>query len=98
MRAFAALALLFSSLLTFAAENVITYPDRAWSLDQRGYVKVVYDINSRGKPENVRIEEAEPKFLFSDSVKEQIYGWQFAPGKPEKDVRKTISFEKPNKG
>lgn len=83
------------SLPAFAEQSTINYPERAWHLDQDGYVSVIYDIDERGIPTNVRILESKPYGLFDKSVKEQIYKWRFEKGQPVKGVQKTIRFEKP---
>lgn len=88
-----AISLLLASY-TASAENDIHYPSRAWHLDQSGEVVALYDINEAGKAENVRIEYSNPKFLFDDSVKSQIYSWKFPKGNPEKDVKLRINFQK----
>lgn len=77
------------------AENTIFYPDRAWKLGQNGYARVVYDISNDGKAVNVRVTDSEPKFLFDDSIKEQVYKWRFNKGEPKKDVVLNIKFVKP---
>jgi len=86
--------LLYFLPITGMCENKITYPSREWHLDQGGEVIAVYDVNNEGKTENVRVEYSNPKFLFEDSVKSQIYGWTFPKGNPKKDVRVKINFKK----
>lgn len=91
------LASVFSLLLiscAVKAENTINYSSRAWSLDQSGTVVAVYDIDKNGKPENVNIVESTPKYLFDDSVKDQIYKWRFDKGQPKQGVRVRINFKK----
>lgn len=89
----AAVSLIFLSL-SASADNDIRYPSRAWHLEQSGEVVALYDINEDGKAENVRIEYSNPKFLFDDSVKSQIYSWKFPKGNPEKNVKIKINFQR----
>lgn len=77
-----------------AADNNLHYPDRAWKLNQKGDVVVVYDIDSAGKPENVHVIHSEPAFLFDDSVVSQIYRWKFPKGNPQKNIGVNIVFSK----
>ncbi|AXF76041.1 TonB family protein [Erwinia tracheiphila] len=88
------LLLLFSIYAENAVANEIHYPERAFKLNQSGYVRVVYDIDENGKVMDARIIESSPKFLFDDSVKEQLYKWKFDKGNPKKDVHLTVKFEK----
>ncbi|MCU5775241.1 TonB family protein [Winslowiella arboricola] len=80
--------------LSVSHANDITYPKRAYYLDQKGYTDVIYDINSNGKVENVRVVKAEPKNIFENSVKEQMHRWKFESGHPQKDVKLRIDFDK----
>ncbi|NIF20567.1 TonB family protein [Candidatus Pantoea multigeneris] len=77
-----------------ANENKVSYPERAWYLGQSGSVDVMYDIGDTGKAENVRVISSTPAYLFDDAVRDQIYKWRFPKGRPEKDIRIKISFER----
>lgn len=76
-------------------EHSINYSNRAWKLDVKGNVTALYDVNSSGKTENVRIVSAKPKSIFDDQVKASIYQWRFEPNKPRKNIAVHIVFDKP---
>jgi len=90
---FSLLIFIFSSSVV-RAENSITYPQRAWELEQAGNVLVVYDIGSNGRAENIRILDSKPKFIFGDDVKSQIYKWKFPKDAPRNNVKLRIIFER----
>lgn len=75
------------------ADNTVQYPSRAWNLGQSGYVKALYDVDRSGKVIDVRIKESEPKFIFDDAVKEQVYKWKFPKNNPITNVSIKVTFE-----
>lgn len=86
--------LLLSVSYAAYSQNKIEYPDRAWKLDQDGEVLVSYDIDSSGKPQNVKVLESHPVHLFDDSIKQQIYRWKFKANDPKKNLKLRVKFSK----
>ncbi|PAV04170.1 hypothetical protein CBG25_07505 [Arsenophonus sp. ENCA] len=74
----------------------VDYPDRAWHLNQNGYVKVVYDIDENGLAENIKILESKPAFMFDQAVKKALYKQKFEKNHPKKSVQLTVKFDKNN--
>lgn len=67
------------------------YPNRARALNQEGSVEVMFDVNSNGKLENIRIINATPKNLFEEEVKRALKKWQYER-KASQNIRLTINF------
>ncbi|WP_051337930.1 TonB family protein [Pantoea sp. AS-PWVM4] len=76
-----------------ASANSIKYPERAERLRINGIVDVLYDINKEGRAENIRVLNAEPKYVFEGSVRKDIGHWEFPPEKPQKDINLHIVFK-----
>lgn len=53
----------------------------------------MYDINSKGGTENVRIIIARPPYIFEQEVTEQIIRWKFKEGEPKKDIVLNVKFQ-----
>ena len=85
------LILFFSSASN--ADNKINYPERAENLRIGGEVSLLYDINGKGRTENIRFISAEPNKVFNRSVRSQMRFWQYPAGKPQKDVSLRIIFK-----
>ncbi len=75
-----------------AGPNKVTYPLRASELRVSGAVSVIYDINEEGRAENIRVLNAEPKYYFEKSIKQDISKWNFAKNDPRKDVRLDVEY------
>ena len=55
--------------LTSQAPN---YPPEAAMKNQSGYVKLLVDINKKGKTYNIRVVEAKPKGVFNAAAKKAV--------------------------
>lgn len=88
--------ILIISLLyhSFCTAIEVDYPDRAWHLNQNGYVKVIYDIDEKGFVENIKILESKPAFMFDQAVKKALYKQRFEKKHPKKNVQLTVEFDK----
>lgn len=82
----------FVSLHSFSSENKIYYPNRAESLRISGSVDLLYDVNSHGRVENIRVLSSEPKYYFEKMVAQQMKLWRFKEASPKKDVPLHIEF------
>lgn len=69
------------------------YPRQALSMRIEGQVKVLFDINARGRVENIRIVEAIPNAIFNRSVMAALRSWQYEP-RPAKNIAITIVFNR----
>ncbi|ORM66135.1 TonB family protein [Pantoea rwandensis] len=89
--------LLFLTLILFSAissaANIIHYPERAEKLRIDGEVNVLYDVNERGTPENIRVLTASPKYVFDRDVQKQIATWRYPSGNPERDIPLRVIFK-----
>lgn len=92
-----ALILLISLLShSFCTATEVDYPDRAWHLNQNGYVKVIYDIDENGLAGNIQILESKPAFMFDKVVKKALYKQKFEKNHSKKAVQLTVKFDKDN--
>jgi periplasmic protein TonB len=53
------------------------YPDRAARENKEGFVTLLFDINSSGDPENIRVVESEPRGYFEKSAKRALAKWKY---------------------
>lgn len=72
----------------------IDFPRYEWSFAQDGEVNVLYDINSSGRVENVRIAEAKPSLLYTGYIKRKMLeDWRFEKNNPKRDVSVKVEFK-----
>lgn len=55
------------------------YPRRAVDEGLEGWVKFEMNIDSNGRPYEVKVIEAQPKRVFESSARKAIYQWKFKP-------------------
>lgn len=58
------------------------FPQKALAEHQGGRVTVRFQVDARGRPQDVRIVSATPKGLFERVVRGAVRRWRYAPGKP----------------
>lgn len=92
MKKLCALILIFVSFSLFAKES-LTYPDRAKSLRITGTVDLLYDISEDGRVENVRVINANPKYVFERSVIKQVSNWRMPIGDKREGVPLHVIFK-----
>lgn len=92
MRSTLFITLLLTSLAV-SADNVINYPQRAQKLRIDGEVNVLYDVNEKGKTENIRVINAFPRYVFDHNVQKQISEWDYPEGKPQRDIHLRVIFK-----
>lgn len=61
------------------SRNQPEYPRRALDMRLEGYVIALFDINSDGRVENIRIIEAQPNNIFNRSVINAMKTWKYKP-------------------
>lgn len=84
----------FTIIFTFSSyANVIKYPERAESLRIDGNVSIIYDIDNNGKVNNIRVVNAEPKYVFERSVVKQISRWKFPRNDEKKNIELNVIFD-----
>ncbi|SMC39513.1 outer membrane transport energization protein TonB [Desulfocicer vacuolatum DSM 3385] len=86
------------SPLTPLAKIPPIYPMRAMRRGIEGWVTVRFLVNSRGRVEQVKVVEADPKGVFEKSVINCVSQWKFKPGTVEGEpvntmAETTIRFE-----
>jgi TonB family protein len=77
------------------------YPDRALSDRISGSVTIQYVVDKRGRTQDVKVIESNPKGVFDQAAADAILHWRYRPavynGQPiEVPVRTLIRFELPN--
>lgn len=75
------------------SRNQPEYPRRALDMRIEGYVVVLFDINSNGRVENIRIIETKPNNIFNRSVITAMKTWKYE-GKIAKDLKIKIIFNR----
>ena len=75
------------------SRNQPEYPRRALDMRLEGYVIALFDINSNGRIENIRIIEAKPNNIFNRSVISAMKTWKYQPI-PAKDQKIKIIFNR----
>lgn len=84
----------FTIIFSFSSyANVIKYPERAESLRIDGNVSIIYDIDNNGNVNNIRVVNAEPKYVFERSVVKQISRWKFPRNDEKKNVELNVIFD-----
>jgi len=68
------------------------YPNRAKILNVEGKVIVQYDVNARGKIDNMCILSAVPPGMFEESIRSAMRRWVYESNKPEKKLIITFKF------
>ena len=69
------------------------YPAKAYQQRTTGLIVAMYDINDRGKVENVRILSSQPQGVFDATVIHTLGKWQYESHKPVNNVSQTIKFQ-----
>jgi len=74
------------------------YPLQARRASVEGWVEITFQVNTRGRVDDVIIIDARPPGVFEKSVRQAVSGWRFQPGtvmgEPVKArVTTTIRFE-----
>ncbi|MWN06645.1 TonB family protein [Gilliamella sp. Pas-s95] len=73
--------------------NQPEYPRRALDMRLEGYVVALFDVNSDGHVENIRIIEANPNNIFNRSVINAMKTWKYKPI-AAKDLKIKIIFNR----
>ncbi|OCG19739.1 TonB family protein [Gilliamella sp. App4-10] len=73
--------------------NQPEYPRRALDMRLEGYVVALFDVNSDGRVENIRIIEAKPNNIFNRSVINAMKTWKYKPI-AAKDLKIKIIFNR----
>ncbi|MWP61157.1 TonB family protein [Gilliamella sp. Pas-s25] len=73
--------------------NQPEYPRRALDMRLEGYVVALFDVNSDGRVENIRIIEANPNNIFNRSVINAMKTWKYKPI-AAKDLKIKIIFNR----
>lgn len=73
--------------------NQPEYPRRALDMRLEGYVVAMFDVNSDGRVENIRIVEANPNNIFNRSVINAMKTWKYK-SIPAKDLKIRIIFNR----
>ncbi|URJ26360.1 TonB family protein [Blochmannia endosymbiont of Camponotus modoc] len=68
------------------------YPNRAKILNIAGKIIVQYDVNTRGKVDNICILSAVPSGVFEESIRSAMRRWVYESNKPEKKLIITFKF------
>lgn len=88
------LIIFFTIVFSFSSSaNVIKYPERAESLRIDGNVSVIYDVDINGNVNNIRVVNAEPKYVFERSVVKQVSKWKFPRNDEKKNVELNVIFD-----
>ncbi|OCG07098.1 hypothetical protein A9G13_08945 [Gilliamella sp. wkB178] len=69
----------FSATPSPISRNQPEYPRRALDMRLEGYVIAIFDVNSDGRVENIRIVEANPNNIFNRSVITAMKTWKYKP-------------------
>lgn len=75
-----------------------SFPARARSLGQSGWVTLSFVVDIDGSTQDVHVVEAEPQGVFDDAALDAVKSWRFDPGQHEGTpiavrVRQTLRFE-----
>ncbi|URJ32471.1 TonB family protein [Blochmannia endosymbiont of Camponotus sp.] len=62
------------------------YPNRARILNIEGKIIVQYDVNTKGKVDNICILSAVPPGIFEESIRSAMRRWVYESNKPEKKL------------
>lgn len=68
------------------------YPNRAKILNIEGKIIVQYDVNTRGKVDNICILSAVPPGVFEENIRSAMRRWVYESNKPEKKLIITFKF------
>ena len=55
------------------------YPVSADTQGITGYVILSFDVNKKGKPENIKVQNAYPKPIFNEVTKKALSTWVYSP-------------------
>lgn len=69
----------YSASASPISRNQPEYPRRALDMRLEGYVIAMFDVNSEGRVENIRIIEAQPNNIFNRSVINAMKTWKYKP-------------------
>ena len=83
----------YSGNPTPISRNRPEYPRRALDMRLEGHVIVMFDVNSEGRVENIRIIEAQPNNIFNRSVITAMKTWKYKPI-AGKDIKMKIIFNR----
>ncbi|OCG02404.1 TonB family protein [Gilliamella apis] len=83
----------YSGTPTPISRNRPEYPRRALDMRLEGHVIVMFDVNSDGRVENIRIIEAQPNNIFNRSVITAMKTWKYKPI-AGKDIKMKIIFNR----
>ena len=83
----------YSGTPTPISRNRPEYPRRALDMRLEGHVIVMFDVNSEGRVENIRIIEAQPNNIFNRSVITAMKTWKYKPI-AGKDIKMKIIFNR----
>lgn len=69
------------------------YPERAFQAGVMGVVLMEFDIDSEGRPENIRVVEAEPLDVFDDAAVASLSRSRYCPQQfGDRNVRTALRF------
>ncbi|TSJ87640.1 TonB family protein [Gilliamella apicola] len=83
----------YSGNPTPISRNRPEYPRRALDMRLEGHVIVMFDVNSEGRVENIRIIEAQPNNIFNRAVITAMKTWKYKPI-AGKDIKMKIIFNR----
>ncbi|WP_133623036.1 TonB family protein [Erwinia sp. LJJL01] len=88
------IAVAFSFLVLGCSQHArnITYPDHANMLRIVGTVTIIYNVNSQGMTEDVRVINANPAGIFEKSLLNDVRGWRFEKSNPLRDQIITVNY------
>ena len=67
-------------------------PDWACKQKLKGWVEVVFVVNTKGHVENVRIVDAQPRGVYEGAAIESVGNWIYAPGKQAAEVKQRVEM------
>lgn len=88
------IAVAFSILLLGCSQHArnITYPDHANMLRIVGTVTIIYNVNSQGMTEDIRVLNSDPSGVFENTLLNDVRGWRFEKSNPLRDQIITVNY------
>ncbi|NRB23287.1 energy transducer TonB [Shewanella sp.] len=81
---------LFTCIFVFGCGNT-------HSSAKSGYVQLQYDVDSKGKTENIQVIKSQPEGIFDDAAVRALSKWKYNPkiadGKPVKQLGLKVQLD-----